>query len=211
MPSRIERKKSAYHEAGHAVIAWYYNNPPLYVSIIQEGDILGGCRTRRKIGKVFKPEAHQFERELDITMAGAAAVEQLTGKKITGTGWGGDDYINGVKMAEQWAKITGNALDDVYLVDMSIDVDGITGCLFSGAFLDDFGGHVRELMTRPHIWECVVAVARELLKKTELTGEELSDLISKTWNEMDGDEQEGFIEDQRSDDDGRPWGEWWPE
>ena len=114
-------------------------------------------------------------------------------------------------MAEQWAQLTEKALDDVYLIDMTIDVDGITGCLFSGAFLDEFGGHVRELMTRPHIWECVEAVAQELLKKTDLMGEEVSDIISKTWKEMDGDEQELLIEKQRSEANGRPWGEWWPE
>ena len=91
MPSNIERKMTAHHEAGHAVIAWYYRNPPLSISIVKEGDILGGCSTRRKIGKVFKPEAHQFERELDIIMAGAAAVEQLTGKKITVTGLSNED------------------------------------------------------------------------------------------------------------------------
>ena len=208
MPINIERKESAYHEAGHAVIAWYYNNPPLSISIVKEGDILGGCQFMDKIGKVPKLEIHQLERALDISMAGAAAVEKLTGKKITGTGWGGNDYINAVKMAELWAQLAEKALDDVYLIDMSIDEDGITGHLFSGDFLDEFGVHVRELMTRPHIWECVEAVARELLKKTNLMGEEVSDIISKTWEEMDGGEQELHLEKQKSDDNGRPWGEW---
>ena len=127
MPGRIERRRAAYHEAGHAVIGWYYNGLPLSVSIVGEGDILGGCRFIGKVGKVPKLEIHQIERELDVIMAGAAAVEQLAGKKITGTGWGGNDYINAVKMAE----LTGNTLDDAYLTDMSIEVDGITGCLFS--------------------------------------------------------------------------------
>ena len=144
-------------------------------------------------------------------MAGVAAVEKLKGKKTTGTEWGGNDYINALKVAEQWTELTGKGLDDGYLVDMSIEVDGIRSCLFSGAFLDEFGGHVRDLMTRPHIWGCVEAVARELLKKTDLMGEEVSDIISWTWEEMDGSEQEFHIEKQRSEDNGRPWGEWWPE
>ena len=129
-------------------------------------------------------------------------------QKITGPGWGGNDYINAVKMAELWAELTGNTLDDAYLTDMSIEVDGITGCLFSGAFLDEFGVHVRELMARPHIWGCVEAVARELLKKTELGGQKVRDIISKTWDEIDGYNQEMLIENQGSDDDGRPRGEW---
>ena len=46
-------------------------------------------------------------------------------------------------------------------------------------------------------------MARELLKKTDLMGEEVLDIISKTWEEMGGGEQEIFIENQRSEDNGR--------
>ena len=51
-------------------------------------------------------------------MAGAAAVEQVTGKKMTNTGWGGNNYIYAVKMAEHWSELTVNTLDDVYLTDI---------------------------------------------------------------------------------------------
>jgi hypothetical protein len=102
-------------------------------------------------------------------------------------------------------------LDDVYLIDIGIDVDGVTGCLFSSAFLDECGGHVRELVTRPHIWSCIVVVAQGLLKKTELGGKEVSDLIAETWEAVAGDHHELVIEAQKSDNAGRPWGEWWPE
>jgi hypothetical protein len=102
-------------------------------------------------------------------------------------------------------------LDDVYLIDIGMDVDGVTGCLFSSAFLDEFGGHVRGLVTRPHIWSCIVVVAQGLLKKTELGGKEVSDLIAETWEAVAGDHHELVIEAQKSDNAGRPWGEWWPE
>jgi hypothetical protein len=97
------------------------------------------------------------------------------------------------------------------VIDIDIDVDGITGCLFSSAFLDEFGGHVRELVTRPHIWKCIEVVAQELLKKTELSGEEVLDLIAETWEVADGGHHERAFEVQRSGNAGRPWGEWWPE
>ena len=77
--------------------------------------------------------------------------------------------------------------------------------------MDEFGGHVRELVTRPHIWRCIEVVAQELLKKTELSGEEVSDLIAETWKAVDGYNHELAFEAQRSGDGGRPWGEWLPE
>ena len=75
-------------------------------------------------------QVHQLERELDVNMAGAAAEEKLTGEKMSGTRWGGNDYFIAVKIAERWVEQTGKTLDDIYLIDTSIDVDGITGCLF---------------------------------------------------------------------------------
>ena len=82
---------------------------------------------------------------------------------------------------------------------------------FVKSFLDEFGSHVRELVTRPYIWECIEVVAQELLKRTELSGEEVSDLIAKTWEAVDGGHHELALETQRSGDEGRPWGEWYPD
>ena len=207
MPSKTELKNAAYHEAGHVVIAWYYNIYSVGVSISKKKDSLGAAQILGQFGKV-PIQTHQLERELDIAMAGAAAEEKLTGKKITG--WSGNDYKNAVKMAAQWSEQTGKTFDDIYLIDMNIEMDQITGCLFSGVFLDEFAAHVRQLMSRAHIWGCVEAVARQLLKQSVLSGQAVTDIISKTWKEMGGEEQELIIEKQRSDGNERPWGEWRP-
>ena len=206
-----EQKLTAYHEAGHSVIAWYYNIHTLGVSIVKGRHTLGESRLLSHFRGLPHLQVHQLERELDVNMAGAAAEEKLTGEKMSGTRWGGNDYLIAVKIAEQWVEQTEKTLDDIYLIDTSIDVDGITGCVFSSAFLDEFGGHVRELVTRAHIWGCIEVVAQDLLKKTELSGEEVSDLIAKTWKAADGHNHELALETQRSNDAGRPWGEWWPE
>ena len=211
MPRINDRKRTAYHEAGHVVVAWHYNIPILGVSLVKSRHTNGESRIFGHFRRSQNLQVHQLERELDLNMAGAAAVEKLTDKKMTSTRWGGNDYVIAVKIAEQWAEQTGKTLDDIYLTDTSIDVDGITGCLFSSAFLDEFGGHVRELVTRPHIWGCIEVVAQELLKKTELSGEEVSDLIAETWGAADGYNHELALEAQRPNDAGRPWGEWWPE
>jgi hypothetical protein len=206
MPSKTELKNVAYHEAGHVVIAWYYNIHCVGVSIAKEQD--SAAQILGLFGKV-PLQTHQLERELDIAMAGAAAEEKIIGKKLRG--WGGNDYINAVKIAAQWSEQTGKDFDDAYLVDISIEVDQITDCLFSAVFLDEFAANVRQLMSRTHIWGCVEAVACQLLKQTVLSGQEITGIISMTWIEMDGDEQELIIERQRSDGNKRPWGEWRPE
>ena len=202
MSNLIELKNLAYHEAGHVVIAWYYNLRITEVSISQQKD--SAAHIIGHFGKI-PVQAYQLERELDVAMAGAVAEEKVTGKKIKG--WSGNDYINAVHMAAQWSELTGKSFDEAYLIDISIEVDQITGCLFSGAFLETFAAHVRQLMNRAHIWGCVEAVAQQLLKDNVLDGQEVTGLISKAWQEMDGDKQELILEKQRPDGI-RRWGEW---
>ena len=201
MPSKSMLKRADYHEAGHVVIAWYYNIRCVGVSVAKES----AAQIWELFGKV-PLQTHQLERELDIAMAGAAAEEKLIGKKIRG--WGGNDYMNAVKIAAQWSEQTGNPFDDVYLIDISKEVDQITGCLFSAVFLDEFAANVRHLMSRAHTWRCVEAVARELLNKTVISSEEVIDIISMTWQEFDGDGQELIIKKQQFNSNQRPWGDW---
>jgi ATP-dependent Zn protease len=208
MPSKSMLKRAAYHEAGHVVIAWYYSIGCVGVSIAKEQDSLGAAQIRGLFGKV-PLQAHQLERELDIAMAGVAAEEKFTGKKLRG--WGGNDYMNAVKIAAQWSEQTIKTFDNAYLVDTSIEVDQTTGCLFSAGFLDEFATNVRQLISRAHIWGCVEAVARKLIEKGALSSQEVTDIISVTWEELDGDEQELIIEKQQFNSSQRPWGEWRPE
>jgi hypothetical protein len=207
MPSRKELIESAYHEAGHTVIAWYYGRHIIGASVFHDKNKKSNCQILGLLGKFPNIEAHELEREMDIIMAGAAAEEQLTGNKIIGTEWCGTDYQDIVEIAMEWARKTGKALNDEYLIDQTIDVDGIKGCLFSGAFLDEFGGNVRNLMCRSHIWICVEAVANALLKHKNLSEDEVSNIISKTWEKADGGRKEELIEEQ-IDEEERPWGEW---
>jgi len=199
---------SAYHEAGHAVIAWYYGRRILGVFISRDKNKNSNCEIIRLFGKISDIEIHELEREMDISMAGIVATERLAGKKVAGMEWLGTDYPDAVNIAKDWALKTGKALNNECLIDHSIDVDGIKGCIFSGAFLDDFGGNVRNLMSRPRIWRCVKAVAYALLKNNELGGDEVSSIISKAWEDVGYGRQEELVETQSSDNEIRPWGEW---
>ena len=80
MLSQSELKGSAYHEAGHIVIAWYYGRRILGASISKDEVDRGNCQILRLFGKVPNLSAHELERELDISMAGVTAMEQFMGK-----------------------------------------------------------------------------------------------------------------------------------
>jgi ATP-dependent Zn protease len=67
---------TAYHEAGHAVVALALNRPVHKVSVLPGRDLLGQCQ----FGKgVFRPTEDWLEREVLIALAGMAAEARHTG------------------------------------------------------------------------------------------------------------------------------------
>jgi hypothetical protein len=68
---------TAYHEAGHAVIALALDRPVHRVSVLPNRDRLGQC----EFGKgVSRPSEDWIEREILIALAGMAAEAKHTGK-----------------------------------------------------------------------------------------------------------------------------------
>jgi ATP-dependent Zn protease len=67
---------TAYHEAGHAVVALSLGRPVHKVSALPTRDRLGWCEFRKG---VFRPSEDWLERELLIALAGLAAEARLTG------------------------------------------------------------------------------------------------------------------------------------
>jgi ATP-dependent Zn protease len=68
---------TAYHEAGHAVVALALNRPVHRVTILPDSDSLGTC----EFGKsVFRPSEDWLEREILISLGGIAAEARLTGE-----------------------------------------------------------------------------------------------------------------------------------
>lgn len=67
---------TAYHEAGHAVIALFHDRPIHRVSILPSHERLGQC----EFGKgVFRPSEDALEREILIALAGFAAEGRILG------------------------------------------------------------------------------------------------------------------------------------
>lgn len=68
---------TAYHEAGHAVIALCLDRPVHRVSVLPNSERLGQC----EFGKGrFKPSEDSLEREILIALAGLAAEARHTGR-----------------------------------------------------------------------------------------------------------------------------------
>ncbi len=68
---------TAYHEAGHAVVALVLDRPVHRVSVLPNRERLGQC----EFGKgVFRPSEDSLEREILIALAGLAAESRHTGK-----------------------------------------------------------------------------------------------------------------------------------
>ena len=67
---------TAYHEAGHAVLAFVLSRPVKCVSILPDREHLGVC----ELGNgVYRPSEDWLEREILIALGGIAAEARLTG------------------------------------------------------------------------------------------------------------------------------------
>ena len=67
---------TAYHEAGHAVVALALGRPVHRVSVLPNRDRLGQCEVRKG---AFRPTDDWLEREILISLAGMAAEARHTG------------------------------------------------------------------------------------------------------------------------------------
>lgn len=67
---------TAYHEAGHAVIALALGRPVQGVSVLPDREHLGYCEFRKS---VFRPSEDWLEREILIALGGIAAEARFTG------------------------------------------------------------------------------------------------------------------------------------
>lgn len=68
---------TAYHEAGHAVVALIFDRPVHKISILPNRDHLGWCKFQKG---VLRPSDDWVEREVLIALAGMAAEGRVTGR-----------------------------------------------------------------------------------------------------------------------------------
>lgn len=142
---------TAYHEAGHAVIALLLGRPVQCVNILPDRERLGVC----EFGKgMFRPSEDWLEREILIALAGLAAEARFTG-----------DYA--------W---DGAARDQQYVRRLSLQRAGerraerLERRMLAKAehLLDDEGN-----------WRAVQLIAAELMRRGEISGRTAQHLFDR--------------------------------
>ncbi len=134
---------TAYHEAGHAVMALALGRPVAHVSIRPGREFLGTCA----FGKaVFRPSEDWLEREALIALAGAAAEARRTGVYA----WGGA------------------ARDQAYVEELALQRAG--GARQAQRLLRRLLAKAEHLLARQENWRAVERLAAELLHRGEISG-----------------------------------------
>lgn len=149
---------TAYHEAGHAVVALALDRPVVKVSIRPNRDRLGICA----FGKaVLRPSQDWLERELLIALAGMAAEARQTGTYDRLAAGRDLQYARG--LARQRA---GNARQAERLEQRLLN-------------------KVENLLDQPENWLAVERIAAELLIQQEISGRQAKHIYERCVREME--------------------------
>src|SRR3954469_24811357 len=133
---------TAYHEAGHAVVALALGRPVQRVSIRPDRELLGVCEFRKG---VFRPSEDWLEREILIALGGVAAEARYTGTYA----WDGADrdrrYVRGLAVQRAGER----------------QAERLERRLLAKA---------EHLLDRPGHWRAVELIAAELLRRRAISG-----------------------------------------
>lgn len=133
---------TAYHEAGHAVVALSLGRPVHGVSVLPNRNRLGMCEFRKG---VFRPSEDWIEREILIALGGIAAEAIHTG-------------------AYAWEEAE---RDLRYVRDLS---RGRAGPRQAERLERRLLAKAEHLLAKPLAWQAVELIAAELLKCGEISG-----------------------------------------
>lgn len=165
--NKRERKKlecTAYHEAGHAIVAFVTHRRFKYVTIVPklQGNMLGHIMYG-SLGKEFMPDLgighnlrYKVEREVILNFAGHAAESMFTGKRRTPGA--GADFDSAATIA---ACVTG-------------------GFEETEAYINWLMARARGIVR--HYWGCVEALAEALMKQHTISYRETCTIIREEIN-----------------------------
>lgn len=148
---------TAYHEAGHAVIALLLDRPVAEVSVLPNHQLLGHC----KFGKSrYKPSEDWVEREMLIALGGIAAEARFTG-----------GYVK-----------DGAAKDEQYVRALAVEragerrADRLQRRLFSKA---------EHLLSQESHWRAVTLIAQALVQQGTISGRTARHLFEQGLSQED--------------------------
>jgi Peptidase family M41 len=134
---------TAYHEAGHAVMALALGRPVACVSVRARHDFLGTCA----FGKaVFRPSEDWLEREMLIALAGLAAEALHTGEYAWGSAGRDQAYAGDLAAQRAGSDRKGQRL------------------------LRRMLSKAEHLLSQTENWQAVERMAAELLRLGEISG-----------------------------------------
>jgi ATP-dependent Zn protease len=200
-------QRTAYHEAGHAVIGWYWRRPIGRVTIVRGKEFLGRTEVPRwGLSDSEHCSIHDLEINIDISLAGKMADRKRFGDEQSGNmgqgRWAGD-YMEAAETVKQRIIKTNQHKECLEKIDTFM-ADSQKGLFrLESEFLKTYGWNVERLMERPHVWGCIEALADKLIEQRELSGEEAKTIIQERWVEMDGDSHE---EKHEPEDEELGWG-----
>jgi ATP-dependent Zn protease len=149
---QVPAEATAYHEAGHAVVALALGRPVQRVTILADREHLGTCA----FGKaVFRPSEDWLEREALIALAGLAAEARFTGVY----------------------QFDGAAKDRRYVLELALQR---TGDARKAERLERrLLAKTEHLLAQEEIWGAVTRLAAELLRAGTVSGRTVRHLFAE--------------------------------
>lgn len=151
---------TAYHEAGHAVIAFFERRKYKSITIIPSGDS-EGCVSGFQLIKNFNPdievnrrELNYLEKEIDILLAGPVATKLYSGIKYGGEG-SGIDIITVAELA-------------CYLYSSDEQINAYFNLMYIC---------MRDRLRVPHIWAAIESLSKALLEQGTISYKKSREII----------------------------------
>jgi hypothetical protein len=182
--SPTQEEMTAYHEAGHAVIAWVLGSTITEVTIVPGSEPASrpGKKPRKNLGHVRHVLPHGSEhylRQIILVVAGPLAEEHWSGRPCTARGTDAEIIEAMRTLIERGPEIEKGT-------------DGLThfGKLWSqatqAAFTSWIRALTRDLLGGRGVWAAVQALAKKLLDRKTLTGPDAEAVIARHTGRLTG-------------------------